>query len=274
MSDQPRENFAITFHTHEDATAFRKKVARLGLRWGRPICWHDNSLSFPKEVVGASCFFLRFQFGLIGVTAAHVVRHFQRALAHCPSLVCQLHLMPFNLDSALIDISDDLDLATFSFSEHALSSSVSLALDMSSPWSPEQVIKLGAPIQLIGYLDKARIIQSFDGSAIFNAYGAMGVVEDFTERDIIFAYNPEEAINAPMKPPLGLNMSGCSGGPAIIHGTRNGLHRWYPVGTIIAGPKKSAGEGIDFDIIRVRRIDCIDPIDGHIRVADSGWLPS
>jgi hypothetical protein len=73
-----------------------------------------------KEIVGASCFVLRFATGLVGVTAAHVIREYQKAKAATPSLVCQLHLMPFDLDGALVDINDDLDIATFAISERDL----------------------------------------------------------------------------------------------------------------------------------------------------------
>ena len=97
-------------------------------------------------------------------------------------------------------------------------------------------------------------------------------MEDFTEGEILLVYDPEKVMGAPTKPPLGYNMSGCSGGPAIIHETRNGLHVWHPVGLMMGGPKLSEGAAADFDMIRIRRIDCIQP-NGRIRVADTGWLP-
>lgn len=66
------ENPLFRFMTTEDANAFREEIAAAGLRYARPICWHDNNKVFPKEIVGASCFVLRFATGLVGVTAAHV----------------------------------------------------------------------------------------------------------------------------------------------------------------------------------------------------------
>ncbi len=207
------------------------------------------------------------------MTAAHVVRHFQRAKAKTASLVCQLHVMPFDLERALIDINDVLDIATFAISERDLKTSISEAFDVTTEWPAEDVVKPRAPIQLIGYPENIRIIDPSDRSAVFQAYGAFSVVEDFTEREIVVVYDPKKGIGAPTLPPLGYNMSGCSGGPAIIHETRNGLHRWHPVGLVIGGPKQGDGAAAEFDIIRIRRIDCIDPNDGHIRVADVGWLP-
>lgn len=71
-------------------------------------------------------------------------------------------------------------------------------------------------------------------------------------------------------------MSGCSGGPVLVHGDRNGLHRWFPVGLIHEGPKaeQKQGAATEFGMIRLRRIDRIKS-DGTIKrpIDDSGWLP-
>jgi hypothetical protein len=60
-------------------------------------------------------------------------------------------------------------------------------------------------------------------------------------------------------------MSGCSGGPVFVHGIRKGVHRWFPVGLIAEGPReqKKQGAAAEFDMIRLRRIDIIQP-DGTI----------
>jgi hypothetical protein len=272
MAIQP-DNPEFQFRTMEEADAFRKTIWDSGLRFGRPIVWHDNNQRFPKDVTGASCFFLRLKSGYVGVTAAHVVRQFQTAKATTPSLVCQLHLMPFDLEGALIDINDDVDIATFAISERDLKTTLSDAFDVSSQWPPQDVVQRDASIQLVGYPENIRIIDPTDRSAVFQAWGALDFVEDFTTDNIFLVYQPDKVTGAPNKPPLAFNMSGCSGGPAIIHETRNGLHRWYPVGLIVGGPKVGEGEAAEFDIIPIRRIDCIGP-DGRIqRPADTGWLP-
>ena len=71
------------------------------------------------------------------VTAAHVVRQFQRAKAETASLVCQLHVMPFDLESAIIDINETLDIATFAISEPDLRASRSEAFDVSAHRPPQ-----------------------------------------------------------------------------------------------------------------------------------------
>jgi hypothetical protein len=267
------ENPLFQFTTTEDANSFRKTIAAAGLRYARPIYWHDNNKPFPKEVLGATCFFLRFADHLIGVTAAHVMRAFQNAKAITPSLVCQLHVMPFDLEMALIDIDDVLDIATFAISERDLKQSLSDPFNVSSRWPSEDAVKRDAAIQLVGYPENIRIIDSIEKTALFQAWGALDFIQDFSEREIILAYEPEKVLGAPTKPPPGYNMSGCSGGPAILHELRSNFHIWHPVGLIVSGPKLGEGEASEFDMIRVRRIDCVQP-DGRLRrECDAGWLP-
>jgi hypothetical protein len=57
------------------------------------------------------------------------------------------------------------------------------------------------------------------------AWGAHGIADAVSPREIVTVYDPE-ATFAPnedvAKPPLGFNMSGCSGGPVIVHKLVNG----------------------------------------------------
>jgi hypothetical protein len=264
----------ITFRTPADANAFRKEIWEAGLRWCRPICWHDRRLPFTtKKITGASCFFLRLQSRLIGVTAAHVVRQYEKAKRLSSSTVCQIQVAIIELDKALIDVDDDLDIATFTVSERLIKEAGAVPFDVSAKWPPDVTIKRGATIQLVGYPEEIRVINSWERSAIFQAYGARTFVEDHNARDIVVVYDPNQGIGAPNLPPLGFNMSGCSGGAAVIHETRNGLHRWSPVGFIVGGPLgRAEGEAAGFDVIRIRRIDSIGD-DGHLHRPDTGWLP-
>jgi hypothetical protein len=131
-----------------------------------------------SSVLRASCFVLRFADRLVGVTAAHVVREFQKAKATTPSIVCQLHLMPFDLEAALINIDDGLDVATFAISERQLKTTLTDAFDVSSRWPLDGVVTRDASIQLIGYPEEnIRVIDSVERSAVFNAWGALDFIE-------------------------------------------------------------------------------------------------
>jgi hypothetical protein len=113
---------------------------------------------------------------------------------------------------------------------------------------------------------------------VHGALGMLTTVDHITDREIVVIYDPAQAPMEPLSglapaPPPRLNISGCSGGPAILHGMRRGLHRWFPVGAIVGGSgTASEGAAREFDLIRIRRIDCIRP-DGKIERRSAGWLP-
>jgi hypothetical protein len=256
-----------------------EQVADFTLRVYTPLFWHDRQVPFPKEVEGGSCFVLRFCERLVGVTADHVLRAYQAKRDVISTLVCQLRVMPFLLHEVIIDCDPDLDLATFRLSEAELAKIEGTPVDCRDEWPPPSPARLRA-LSLAGF-PKTMIVTYPDRSASFRAYGALPAIEDFNERDILVTYDParDQHIGTLPRPPLGLNLSGCSGGPVLMHGTRAGLHRWFPVGMINSGSKKdtgepaSRGEAEDFDTIRIRRIHFIRE-DGTIkRPAQSGWLP-
>lgn len=129
------------------------------------------------------------------------------------------------------------------------------------------------PIQLVGFPELLREIDCAGHSVACGAYGALALVKDYSDREIITIYDPLQCVGKPSLLPLGFNLSGCSGGPAVIHQTLNKIHRWYPVGMILRGPMDSEGDATNFDMIRGRRIDCIDE-EGGIGCGNTGWLPS
>ncbi len=264
----------MLFKSQEDVDGFRKQIAQAALQWGRPIWWYDWQQPFESlKITGASCFVLRFKSWYIGVTAAHVVNQLFETRRRTPSLACLIQLTHFDLLSAIIDTNDDLDIATFRISEEQVRNSGVQAFDVSAQWPSEIPIERQMPIQLVGFPECLRVIDYAGGSMTCHAYGALGLVEDYNDREIITIYDPEQSRGSPTLPPLGFNLSGCSGGPAVIHHTRNFIHRWYPVGLILRGPVgQGEGDSASYDTIRIRRIDCIEP-DGRIRVTNTGWLP-
>jgi hypothetical protein len=265
----------MPFNSAEDADEFCKQITQTALQWARPIWWYDWQQPFEKlKITGASCFVLRFKTAYIGVTAAHVVNQLLEARRYTASLDCRLQLTPFNLLYTVIETNDDLDIATFRISEEQVRSSGVQAFDVSAKWPPEIPIGREMPIQLVGFPECLREIDYAGGSVKCGAYRALALVEDYNDREIITIYDPEQSQGSPRLLPLGFNMSGCSGGPAVIHHTRNFIHRWYPAGLILRGPLgQGEGDSANYDTIRIRRIDSIDPA-GHIQVADTGWLPA
>src|SRR5690348_3651066 len=115
------------------------EVAALMLRVARPIIWHDRTKGWPKRVDGATCFFLRFDRGIVGVTANHVVSAFERDVAANPKLVCQLRISPaFDLLGAIIARDAARDIATFAVPENVLAQIDSIPLDCRGSWPPPE----------------------------------------------------------------------------------------------------------------------------------------
>lgn len=255
---------------------FLNEVSKFTLRACMPLYWHDRRVPFPKDMRGGSCFILRFGARLVGITAAHVLQAYRDARAQNSAIVCQLRLMPFALHDAVIDCDADLDIATFSLSEEELKETDATPIDCTGQWPPPAPTRMRA-VSLAGFPEKLRVTHA-DRSAIFSAYGGLPAIEDFSEKEIILTFDPSHAepLNGLPLPPLGLNMSGCSGGLALMHGQRNGLHRWFPIGLITRGSNRDSGdergEAVSFDMIRVRRIHFVRE-DGTIERLDTGWLP-
>jgi hypothetical protein len=247
-----------------DRTMF-EEVAALTLRVARPLIWHDKTEGWPKVLDGGTCFLLRFDEGIVGVTANHVVAAFEDAVVKNPNVVCQLRTVLFDLRTSSIDRDEDLDIATFRVSEAEAAGTEATVLDCRGNWPPPMPDAMRA-LSICGYPEHMRVTAA-DRSAEFQAWGALAAVESTTDREILITYDPARDRSsrwAMTLPPLGLNLSGCSGGPVLMHGTRNGLHRWFPVAMVIAGPKDGKqGLFTDIDLIRLRRIHIVQP-DGSI----------
>jgi len=228
---------------------------------------------------GGTCFFLRFERGIIGVTANHVVNAYESAAAANPNTVCQLRNSPaFDLVGAIIARDAARDIATFAVSEAVLSHIEAIPLDCRASWPPPEPQHLWL-LSVCGFPETMRTSRA-DRSAEFGAWGALAAVECVTRDEILITYDPaivKPTEWAPRLPPLGFNLSGCSGGPVLLHGHWNGLHRWFAVGLIAGGPKEEKKQGLasECDMIRLRRIDTIQPAGTISRPADDsgGWLP-
>jgi hypothetical protein len=248
------------------------EVATLTMKVARPLIWHDVRQSWPKRWLGGTCFILRFDVGLIGITAEHVITAFEAEKEKQGAAIrCLLRTVPFDLTGAIVDRDVELDIATFSVTEDQLIKSEATEIDCRPEWPPPTPDK-GRELSLAGFPDELKKESSHPIK--FRAYADLTRVEDVTYRDIIATNEPQRDIRiraAPKLPDLGANLSGCSGGPVLMHAERNGLHRWFPVGLILRGPR-APSEVREYDIFRFRRIDFVNA-DGSIRHQNVGWLP-
>lgn len=259
-----------------DELTLAKELANFTLKVATPIAWHDRKEGWPKRIYGGTCFFLRFATGIVGVTANHVVDALQNAIAGNPNIVCQIRTSkPVHLPSLIIDRCTKCDIATFRVSEDFAGEINATILDCRRDWPPPEPV-VGRAVTFCGFPEAERHTPERGVFAAF-ACGSVAVIDAVTERDLIVTYDPardEPAPWAPWRQPLGYNMSGCSGGPVLSQGTKNGLHRWFPVAMIIRGPRgQGAGDTADWDMITMRRIDAVQQ-DGLINGKEVGWLPS
>jgi hypothetical protein len=172
-------------------------------------------------------------------------------------------------------LSAKLDIATFEVDPAKLPEMGAVPFDCRRNWPPPEVND-GDTLTLAGYLDTRRN-KIRRGHYEHEAWGAHGIADAVSPREIVTVYDPETtfaANDSVAKPPLGFNMSGCSGGPVVVLKLVNGLMRCFPAGFIYKGPDgKAEGKFATFDRIHIRKIHLIQP-DGTIADPESGWLPT
>jgi hypothetical protein len=260
----------------EDAAKAAKAVSDFTLKVARPLFWHigANRGGLPR---GATAFILKFEGRSVAVTAEHVLREYLSTLEADKRVVCQLGEVAVHPEKSIIARSDCLDIATFEIEPNLVSKAGGIAVDCTGDGWPSPDVEEGDTISLTGFLDEQR--EKYGPRHYnMNAWGANGVAEAVTKTDILTVYERDRVhpvrSDVPL-PPLGLNMSGCSGGPVFLIKMVRGLFRWFPVALIYKGPvgKPAEGELAGLDRIFTRRIHFLNP-DGTINEPGDGWLPN
>jgi hypothetical protein len=249
-------------------------VGRLTMQVARPLLWHDLKEPWPKRLRGGSCFALRFDTGIIGITADHVIKAYELAQREMREPICLLRTVRLNLLEALIDRDAQLDLATFRVTEAQLNASEAIAIDCRDEWPPP-IPDRGREISFGGYPEELTKVCGADGVE-FRFAVHITPIDDITDRNIVATYDPARDSRvraAPEMSELGANWSGCSGGPVLMHVERAGRHRVFAIGAIVEGPGKSATGALgDFDRFIFRRLHCVN-VDGTLKKAGMDWLP-
>ena len=249
-------------------------VGLLTMQVARPLLWHDQRAPWPKRLTGGSCFVLRFDAGLIGITADHVIKAYEQAKCQMREPICLLRTVRLNLMEALIDRDAQLDLATFRVTEAELRESEALAIDCREEWPPP-IPDRRREISFGGYPDELKKACAAD-RVEFRFAVHVAHIEDITDRNIVATYDTARDTRvraAPEMPNLGANWSGCSGGPVLMHVERAGRHRVFAVAAIVEGPGRSAEGALgDFDRYIFRRVHCVN-LDGSLKKTGAGWLP-
>ena len=186
------------------------------LRVARPFFWHIGVRNdgVPR---GASAFILQFERGSVAVTADHVLEEYSAALEADDRTICQLGTCQVWPKRSLIARNKKLDIATFEVVQSQLKDIGAETIDCRGQWPPRDVEE-GDTITLTGFLDEQRTRFAANRYNM-PAWGAHGIAEAITETDIVTIYEPAHVLTVNTsvpKPPLGLNLSGCSGGPCFL----------------------------------------------------------
>ena len=235
----------------------RLRFAMLGLQVCKSLFWHDVIQPFPKPVRGASCFILMINGRYIAVTAAHVIDRFREAKAANPNIIAQLMHKEIDVEACLISHSRKRDIATMALPAELIDEGLRPGILHYETWPPPLPEK-GAPTMFVGFPENMR---RSDGptNMQFIAWAGLDFVEDVTSREIIMAYDPARTVsmlNNTGLPPPTFNLSGCSGGPALIFRNRGEHLDIYASGVITDGPNdESSGAFEEIAVIHAARLD-------------------
>lgn len=236
----------------------RARLKMLGLSVCKSLFWHESTRPFPKPVTGASCFIVRIEGRYIGITAGHVVELFREARRTNPAINCQLMHASLDLELAIVGLSAKRDVATFEVPPKLIDDGLRPGIINCLDWPPPVPVR-GAPAMFIGYPEGMRTING-PTDATFMAWSVLEFIEDVTRREVVMVYDPsrsKSSLEDKGLPPPSLNLSGCSGGPALTVEVRNG-ELLVPAGVIIRGPGEgSKGELGEIAVVRAARLDCI-----------------
>jgi hypothetical protein len=205
-----------------------------------------------------------------------VIKAFECAKKQYAKTECLLRTVPLDIEAAIIARDGELDIVTFRVTEDQLIGSEAEVIDCTLEWPPPIPDK-GSALSFGGCPEVIQTAFSHSKRE-FHFYVDLAFVEDINERTILKIHDPKidrRLIASPKIPELGGNFSGCSGGPVLIHIERNGLHRWFPVGVIVKGPRLSSETAdLGYESFEFRRLHFVKN-DGSIENPNftGGWLP-
>lgn len=261
------------------AEGIQESLKEILIRIACPMVWFDGRKSWPQKLFGGTCFFLRTDVGVYGVTAAHVVDAFSNYVKSTKRPSFRLiDSDNFDLLGNVVGYDSVRDIATFKVKFDVERELDKIVLDCTNnQWPPSLQPARGSKLAMCGFPEALRVA-AVGPTAEFEAWAAYTLAAEVSEDNIHIAFDPNLAVVAPFAPKLqeiGMNLSGCSGGPVLLVQESHGnLINISPVAIVIGGPK-GIGEGLlsEFDAITLRRINSILP-DGSIAPKYTGWLPS
>ncbi len=149
---------------------------------------------------------------ILGVTAAHVFKKYESDRKNGSVRLQLMNEVVDDLDECLIDVSDELDLATFALDEALVKRLQRTPLGVWPPLPPQE----GRGIMVSGFPAVERT-ESEDFKVNFGLFTVLGVARTVTEKQITWLLEREfQLANARIPlPPSEYELGGVSGGPLI-----------------------------------------------------------
>jgi hypothetical protein len=213
MSDQsqPHEGHPLTIERAKELIYGELGEVYRGilLRSCAPIYWYQRRDSRAEILDSGTVTFVRTRRRLMAITAAHVVRRYGEAHS-AATWPLQLQLMHAVLNMEVIDISDDLDLATLAIDDKLLSR-IGKDVEPLSTWPP-RVPQEGRGILLAGYPGVYRL-QPKPMEVNWGLFPVLGVANRVLRDQITWVADRKPDIKTDLPPEVWLG--GISGGPLI-----------------------------------------------------------
>lgn len=219
-----------------------------------PIFWYRTDIAPTKVEHNGTLTILQTPKKIIGITAAHVIRQFEKDIQINEFRLQLMNEVFDDFMSLVIDISDKRDLATIELSQDIVSRLGKTPVDW-PPIPPEE----GKGIMLSGFPNIELIEDVREAS--WGLFTALGVARTVTLDQITWLIEPEHNIpnpKIPTPPPL-YDLGGISGGPLISWFESEQHVAHYRLSGIIT-EHPSYKENLDFPPIErlaASRADCI-----------------
>ncbi len=122
------------------------------------IHWATSEYDAHTVMNNGTCFFLRIDGSLFGVTAHHVIAQFLRDRVANPTLHLRIANVPIEWDGRQIDADPGLDLVTFHISDAEFAEVAKRALTYTAAEWPPDPPDVGGGVLLTGYANRDRTV--------------------------------------------------------------------------------------------------------------------
>ena len=197
---------------HLVKSGFIPTIEENAKRLTAPFFWYDPEREKgPRTIAGGTICFVDTGVRLLGLTAAHVHRGCMTALDRDPELGCQIGGHSFQPSKHLIDIDDDLDLATYELSKIQVDAA---RADIHTPsiWPP----RVTDDLVLVGGWPWTSVVEHV-GNSTHDFLFFIGHSADASEGKLSMATFKSTSIpygTRRLSPDL--NIGGMSGGPMYV----------------------------------------------------------